>query len=187
MPVVRAPRTDRVPLRRAGPRRVSGEPGRPVRRAVGALRVLPGQHQGPLGRTVEPQRRLPPLVQRPARHRHLPVPRRVSPRRPESGAVVSAFRTAEGGRIDRNTALGFEFAGQELTGHPGDTLASALLAAGRHQITSSIKLGRPRGISAAWAEDPCGLVQIEHPYAEPMVLASTTELYDGLVARGIPG
>ena len=74
-----------------------------------------------------------------------------------------------------------------LTGHPGDTLASALLAAGRHQITTSIKLGRPRGIAAAWAEDPCGLVQIEQPFPEPMLLATTVELYDGLVAHGIPG
>ena len=62
-----------------------------------------------------------------------------------------------------------------------------MLAAGQQQITTSIKLGRPRGISAAWAEDPCGLVQIEQPYPEPMVLATTIELYDGLVAHGIPG
>ena len=100
---------------------------------------------------------------------------------------MSEFRTTDGGRIDRNTTLGFEFAGQELTGHPGDTLASALLAAGRHQITSSIKLGRPRGIGAAWAEDPSGLVQITEPFPEPMLLAATVELYDGLAAHGVPG
>ena len=72
--------------------------------------------------------------------------------------------------------------GSAYTGHPGDTLASALLAAGRHQIATSIKLGRPRGITAAWAEDPGGLVQIEEPFPEPMLLATTVELYDGLVA-----
>ncbi|MGS0686244.1 FAD-dependent oxidoreductase [Nakamurella sp. GG22] len=97
------------------------------------------------------------------------------------------FRTSDGGLIDRTRTIRFTFNGDDFTGHPGDTLASALLAAGRHRIATSIKLGRPRGISAAWAEDPCGLVQIEHPYPEPMVLASTIELYDGLVARGIPG
>ena len=101
--------------------------------------------------------------------------------------MTTSFRTADGGRIDRGTTLNFTFNGQHFTGHPGDTLASALLAAGQQQITTSIKLGRPRGIAAAWAEDPCGLVQIEHPYPEPMVLATTIELYDGLVARGIPG
>ena len=41
-----------------------------------------------------------------------------------------AFRTAEGGRIDRSVTLNFQFGEQDFTGHPGDTLASALLAAG---------------------------------------------------------
>ncbi|WP_068272491.1 2Fe-2S iron-sulfur cluster-binding protein [Aldersonia kunmingensis] len=97
------------------------------------------------------------------------------------------FRTRQGGRIDRNTAYTFTFDGQELTGHAGDTLGSALLANGVHQVTTSIKLGRPRGITAAWAEDTGGLVQIEEPFPEPMLLATTVELFDGLVARGIPG
>jgi sarcosine oxidase, subunit alpha len=97
------------------------------------------------------------------------------------------FRTAAGGRIDRDTTLGFTFDGQPFTGHPGDTLASALLASGRHQIATSVKLGRPRGITAAWAEDSGGLVQIEEPFPEPMLLAATVELYDGLVAHGLPG
>ncbi|HEY1323739.1 MAG TPA: 2Fe-2S iron-sulfur cluster-binding protein, partial [Streptosporangiaceae bacterium] len=101
--------------------------------------------------------------------------------------MTRTFRTREGGRIDRAATLEFTFDGQAFTGHPGDTLASALLAAGRHQIAMSVKLGRPRGIAAAWAEDPCGLVQIEEPFPEPMLLATTVELYDGLVARGLPG
>ncbi|WP_155756064.1 (2Fe-2S)-binding protein, partial [Rhodococcus opacus] len=97
------------------------------------------------------------------------------------------FRTRQGGRLDRDTSYTFTFDGRELTGHPGDTLGSALLANGVHQITTSIKLGRPRGITAAWAEDTGGLVQIEEPFPEPMLLATTIELFDGLVARGIPG
>ena len=101
--------------------------------------------------------------------------------------MTSPFRTAEGGRIDRATTLEFTFDGQRLTGHPGDTLASALLASGRHQVATSIKFGRPRGIAAAWAEDPGGLVQIEEPFPEPMLLATTVELSDGLVAHGLPG
>ncbi|MCV7286670.1 (2Fe-2S)-binding protein [Mycolicibacterium wolinskyi] len=97
------------------------------------------------------------------------------------------FRTADGGRIDRDTVYRFTFNDRELTGHAGDTLASALLANGIHQVTTSIKLGRPRGFTSAWAEDTGGLVQIEHPFPEPMLLATTVELFDGLVARGIPG
>jgi sarcosine oxidase, subunit alpha len=100
---------------------------------------------------------------------------------------VSTFRTAAGGRIDRGATLEFTFDGQSFTGHPGDTLASALLAAGRHQIATSVKLGRPRGVTAAWAEDSGGLVQIEEPFSEPMLLAATVGLYDGLVAYGLPG
>src|ERR671921_699918 len=101
--------------------------------------------------------------------------------------MTSTFRTAEDGRIDRATTLEFTFDGQVLTGHPGDTLASALLASGRHRIATSTKLGRPRGIAAAWAEDPGGLVQVEEPFPEPMLLATTVELYDGLVGHGLPG
>ena len=100
--------------------------------------------------------------------------------------INAPFRT-DGGRIDRDTVHTFTFNGQVYTGHAGDTLASALLAHGVHQVTTSIKLGRPRGFTAAWAEDTGGLVQIEHPFPEPMLLATTVELFDGLVARGIPG
>jgi len=101
--------------------------------------------------------------------------------------VTAPFRTPQGGRVDRSTTHTFVFDDRELTGHPGDTLASALLANGVHQVTTSIKLGRPRGFTAAWAEDTGGLVQIEHPFPEPMLLATTVELFDGLAARGIPG
>ncbi|WP_018601744.1 2Fe-2S iron-sulfur cluster-binding protein [Mycobacterium sp. 155] len=97
------------------------------------------------------------------------------------------LRTTDGGRIDRNTLHTFTFNDRELTGYAGDTLASALLANGVHQVTTSIKLGRPRGFTSAWAEDTGGLVQIEYPFPEPMLLATTVELFDGLVARGIPG
>ncbi|MDT5336929.1 MAG: sarcosine oxidase, subunit alpha, partial [Mycobacterium sp.] len=101
--------------------------------------------------------------------------------------MTAPHRTPAGGRIDRDTDYEFTFGGRTLTGHPGDTLASALLAHGIHHISSSVKYGRPRGISAAWAEDTSGLVQIDAPFSEPMLLASTVELYDGLAATGIPG
>ncbi|MGY1806941.1 2Fe-2S iron-sulfur cluster-binding protein [Blastococcus sp. SYSU D00669] len=101
--------------------------------------------------------------------------------------MTNPFRTAEGGRVDRATTVEFTFDGQAYTGHPGDTLASALLAAGRHRIATSVKLGRPRGIAAAWAEDPGGLVQVEEPFPEPMLLATTVELHDGLAAHGLRG
>ncbi|MDI5979723.1 2Fe-2S iron-sulfur cluster-binding protein [Amycolatopsis magusensis] len=91
------------------------------------------------------------------------------------------------GRVDRGRRLSFTFDGREYTGHPGDTLASALLANGVHLVGASVKLGRPHGISAAWTEDATALVQVERPFPEPMLQATTVELVDGLVARGVNG
>ena len=42
---------------------------------------------------------------------------------------------------------------RSCTGHRGDTLASALLANGVHQVATQHQLGRPRGIFAAGAEE----------------------------------
>ena len=56
------------------------------------------------------------------------------------------------------------------------------------QVGTSIKLGRPRGIIAAGVEDPNALVQIERPVPRADAAPATTvELYDGLVADGLPG
>ncbi|MEV5878909.1 2Fe-2S iron-sulfur cluster-binding protein [Streptomyces sp. NPDC052101] len=97
------------------------------------------------------------------------------------------FRARGHGHIDRGTTLSFTFDGTTYTGHPGDTLASALLANGVHHVADSIRYGRPRGVMAAGTEEPNALVQIEAPFPEPMLTATTVELYDGLVARGLSG
>ncbi|MGJ5749022.1 sarcosine oxidase subunit alpha [Streptomyces puniciscabiei] len=97
------------------------------------------------------------------------------------------FRTPTGGRIARDTPLIFTFDGIAYQGYQGDTLASALLANGVIQAATSIKLGRPRGIFSAGVEEPHAVVQIEAPFPEPMLPATTVELYDGLVASSLPG
>src|SRR5690348_2058407 len=74
-----------------------------------------------------------------------------------------------------------------MTGYAGDTLASALLANDVRTVATSVDLGRPRGIVAAGSEEPSAVVQIEFPYAEPMLTATTVELYDGLVATSLAG
>jgi sarcosine oxidase subunit alpha len=96
-------------------------------------------------------------------------------------------RTAAGGRIDRARPLRFRFDDVDYTGYAGDTLASALLANGVHQVATSVRFGRPRGITAAGVEDSSALVQIEAPYAEPMRSATAVELVNGLVAHGLRG
>ncbi|MEU2236442.1 sarcosine oxidase subunit delta family protein [Streptomyces vietnamensis] len=103
------------------------------------------------------------------------------------GGVGHPHRTPTGGRIDRDAPLTFTFDGIRYEGFRGDTLASALLANGVVQAATSIKLGRPRGIFSAGVEEPNAVVQIEAPFPEPMLPATTVELYDGLVASSLPG
>ena len=50
-----------------------------------------------------------------------------------------------GGQIDRSKTLRFTFDGVAYQGHPGDTLASALLANGVRLMGRSFKYHRPRG------------------------------------------
>ncbi|WP_327399749.1 sarcosine oxidase subunit delta family protein [Streptomyces sp. NBC_01288] len=102
-------------------------------------------------------------------------------------AAGHPFRHPTRGRIHRDTPLTFTFDGTEYQGCKGDTLASALLANGIIQTGTSIRLGRPRGIFTAGVEEPNAVIQIEAPFPEPMLPATTIELYDGLVATSLPG
>ncbi len=94
-------------------------------------------------------------------------------------------RLASGGRlVDRDRAIGFSFNGKRLQGFLGDTLASALLANDQILIGRSFKYHRPRGVVAAGAEEPNGLVNLGVGAGfEPNQRVTTTELFDGLVAR----
>ncbi|MFC8513504.1 sarcosine oxidase subunit alpha family protein [Streptomyces sp. NPDC057257] len=102
-----------------------------------------------------------------------------------SGPIGGAGAEPPGRR--RTRQLTFTFDGTEYRGVEGDTLASALLANGVIAAATSIKLGRPRGIFSAGPEEPNAVVQIEAPFPEPMLPATTVELYDGLVATSLPG
>ncbi|MEU9213555.1 sarcosine oxidase subunit delta family protein [Streptomyces sp. NPDC048415] len=101
--------------------------------------------------------------------------------------ATQPFRLPTGGRVHRDERLRFVFDGTPYEGVRGDSLASALLANGVIQAGTSIKLGRPRGIFSAGVEEPNAVIQIEAPFPEPMLPATTVELYDGLVASSLPG
>lgn len=89
-----------------------------------------------------------------------------------------------GGLIDRSRSVGFTFDGRHLTGHPGDTLASALLANDVRLMGRSFKYHRPRGVVAAGSEEPNALVELRTgARKEPNTRATVAELYDGLVAN----
>ena len=98
---------------------------------------------------------------------------------------MSGFRTSAGGQIDRSRSLSFSFDGQTYTGHPGDTLASALLANGAHLLGRSFKYHRPRGVLSASSDEPNALVTVWRDTARytPNLLATQVEIYDGLQAR----
>ncbi|MEU1597156.1 sarcosine oxidase subunit alpha family protein [Streptomyces sp. NPDC005708] len=104
-----------------------------------------------------------------------------------AGDADQPFRLPSGGRIERDRRLTFVFDGTGYAGFRGDTLASALLANGVIQAATSIRFGRPRGVFSAGVEEPNAVVQIEAPFPEPMLPATTVELYDGLVAGILPG
>jgi sarcosine oxidase, subunit alpha len=91
-----------------------------------------------------------------------------------------------GKRLDRSQLLHFEFNGRHLSGHPGDTLASALLANDVRLVGRSFKLHRPRGIYSCGVEEPNGLVDLSDGATRtPNMRATQVELYDGLVAASV--
>ncbi|MEM7250659.1 MAG: sarcosine oxidase subunit alpha family protein [Pseudomonadota bacterium] len=93
------------------------------------------------------------------------------------------YRLERGGLIDRSQTTRFTFDGESLCGHPGDTLASALLANGTRLVGRSFKYHRPRGIMTSGVDEPNGLVEVsEGPARDPNTPATTLELYDGLCA-----
>jgi sarcosine oxidase, subunit alpha len=95
------------------------------------------------------------------------------------------YRLAAGGLIDRERTLRFTFGRTAYSGHPGDTLASTLLANGEHMVARSFKYHRPRGIFGAGSEDPAALVEVFENRArtDPNTRATEQELFEGLRAR----
>src|SRR6218665_3511416 len=108
---------------------------------------------------------------------------------PPGGDGMSGTRVRQpAARIDGSRQLRFSFNGRDYTGHPGDTLASALLAQGVRCVARSFKYGRPRGIIGAGAEEPNALVQLGvGALTTPNVKATQAELYEGLVAHSTSG
>ncbi|MEP3945760.1 FAD-dependent oxidoreductase [Ascidiaceihabitans sp.] len=90
-------------------------------------------------------------------------------------------RLSIGGQIDRTRIIDFTFDGQSMQGHPGDTLASALLANGQHLVARSIKYHRPRGILSAGLEEPSALVTVTDTSGRtPNLKVTEVPLRDGL-------
>ena len=102
--------------------------------------------------------------------------------------MTTARRLQSGGLIDRSRRIRFKFNGKDYSGHPGDSLAAALLAQGVRCFGRSFKYHRPRGVVGAGAEEPNALVQVgEGALSTPNLRATQVELYEGLIARTVNG
>jgi len=92
-----------------------------------------------------------------------------------------ARRLPAGGRIDRGRRISIQFDGKPFEGFAGDTVASALLAAGVRLVGRSFRLHRPRGILSAGLEEPNALLHVRiGRYEEPNVRATLMPLRPGL-------
>jgi sarcosine oxidase subunit alpha len=97
-------------------------------------------------------------------------------------------RLPSGGQIDRTRSIAFRFDGKFYRGHPGDTLASAMLANGVRTVARSFKFHRPRGIFTSGVEEPNALLQVgTGARAIPSVRAPMVELTEYLEARSQEG
>ncbi len=85
--------------------------------------------------------------------------------------------TVPGEWIDRSREIHFTFEGKTYRGHPGDTISSALWAAGTNVLGRSFKYHRPRGLLSMANHDVNAVVQWGD---KPNVRADVTPLVDGM-------
>lgn len=95
------------------------------------------------------------------------------------------MRLPDGGRIDRRSTWTITVDGQTYDAHPGDTVASAMLAGGKIRVGSSLYRDRPRGIFSAGIDEPNALLRVDG--GEALVAATVKPVSDALVAHSISG
>ena len=101
--------------------------------------------------------------------------------------TAASHRLPSGGRIDRGREVRIRVDGRELTAHPGDTVASAMLAHGLVEVGHSQYEHRPRGIVAAGVEEPNALLRVLGPCSESMLPATTVAVREGLAVETLSG
>ena len=95
------------------------------------------------------------------------------------------LKEAAGGQVDFSRQLRFSWNGRNLHGHPGDSLASALLASGVRTVGRSFKYHRRRGVMTAGVEEPCAYVTLgSGAWTTPNTKAPMVELVAGLEVHG---
>ena len=90
---------------------------------------------------------------------------------------MTRLPASPGERIDRDREVEFTFDGKQVSGLEGDTIGSALFAAGRRTFSRSFKYHRPRGLMCCAGQCPNCLVQVD---GAPGVRACTETLREGM-------
>ena len=94
-------------------------------------------------------------------------------------------RLDDRGRVDHDHSFEFTYDGRALTAHPGDTLASALLANDVRVLGTSVLMSRPRGVVTDNVTDPHAIVQVGTGIVtEPLMRANELEVFPGFEATG---
>jgi sarcosine oxidase subunit alpha len=88
---------------------------------------------------------------------------------------------APGEEIDRSRTVKFTFDGRPYSAYAGDTIASALTAAGVSVLSRSFKYHRPRGVLCAAGRCPNCMVDVD---GVPNVRACVERVREGMVVRG---
>src|SRR5712675_1637052 len=111
-----------------------------------ALRLRSQEHRRPPYRVVVSPPGLRAVVSSGARHLDEPAGTHVGAR-PEAG-MSRAIRVASSPSqlVDRTRPITFEYNNRRIDGWEGDTIASAMLAAGVDVFSRSFKYHRPRGL-----------------------------------------
>ena len=108
-----------------------------------------------------------------------------------ANAPVNVTRLDDAPGIDQTRPITFTVDGHAYTGFAGDTIASALIAAGRVDCGDSTYLGRPRGILSAGIEESNALVRVRGripgDVAESMLPATRVAITEGLEADYLAG
>ncbi|MDA8286374.1 MAG: 2Fe-2S iron-sulfur cluster-binding protein [Actinomycetota bacterium] len=97
-----------------------------------------------------------------------------------SGVATRRLPPQEGEVIDRGAALTFSWAGHSHRAYRGDTIVSALLAAGVTVFSRSFKYHRPRGVLSASFLDPGCTLQVGD---EPNVRGAHRRVEPGMEVR----
>ena len=93
---------------------------------------------------------------------------------------MSRLPEQPGERISRAKVISFSFDGKPVDAYEGDTIGSALFAAGRRTFSRSFKYHRPRGLMCCAGQCPNCLVQVGD---KPSIRACTEPVVEGMQVR----